>query len=639
MTEPGTADDRSEVLVDRFDGLVLLRSSPDALPGPEDITELTAGLSAGRRDPAEATVVVAVADAVPEPLWARLDETLGALRHDGTTTVRLVLGGAGAESGEGPALAQEFADAWGISVVAAEGSTMIVPGGSLFVPNPPGTALGWRLFTPGTEPEPLGPRCPAPAWQAAVARLPAATLTGCVVEQIPAGVMVYPANARPPHAGDLCHAVPVHPEHPVVLVGAAGPGDGAEVPSDDIAALYAALPGAVRGRLRLAPGDHRDLFGTAQDIADALDIEVELLTGLPLLVGTGADGESRDEAWPVVLGPDGRPGWRSYAASVVCRPDSGAGPRPEPRLLRWRPPLPGHEGPGEGAGDGPAGLVPLVPGWAVGVTRSGFGIVPEGGQLPVAGRPVAADQVAVDLDLPGGTPLDESFFLALSHLLSGLGPEVRDLVTLHIPALHAKDARRLRRIAVRYGVRATWSEAAVVPEASGAEPVALSAVDAPEGGGPSAGHGDPVGRIAQAAEAGGHDTAAALATALRRRAHGPRHDAPDVWLRIRQLRARVSAVAGQQAVAAELHRDVALSLLELRGPRDPEVWQEVIDADTCLRAVTDSEEARRLAPSILDLLRRIPGSDHRLRVTERYLVQLGETVPAPGSPNGDAPGP
>ncbi|MEU9407504.1 hypothetical protein AB0E08_17745 [Streptomyces sp. NPDC048281] len=726
---------------DEFDGLVLLRSTADALPGPEEVDELaraaraTGASGAGREDSpdAMATVVVAIEETVPASLWTRLDETLGTLRARGVTTVRLVLGGAGARPPDGtPAVAQEIADAWGIDVLAADGATMIVPGGSLFVPEHAPTDSGWWRFRPDAQPEPLGRRHPAPIWQPALARLPAATLSGCVVEQIPAGLLVRPADTPPP-LDDLHHAVPADPEHPVLLIAG-------EVPSDDLAVLYAALPGAVRDRVRLAPGDHRDLLPTAQELADLLDIQVELLTGLPLLVGSDGDVDP-GEALPALLHPDGRPGWQPYATAVLCRPAPAA-----PRLLRWRPPVPQPEP----LDPGDSGTVLLADGWAVHVTRAGFALGPRTPRPALAARPAAADQIAVELALEPGEPVPGSFADALSGVLAGLAPESRELVTLHAPPLPLEEARRLRRIAVRQGMRAVCP-VAEEPQAQESAPAAPATQEplpglpqrprtpaaGPAADGPAAETDVSVPASAVTAEAPGLAAALdLLVPAARPVADGPAAET-DVWVsasasasaatatataeapdlqaaldllvpssslatgtatasdvvasasqppavdlaapapapaepvgteslpatrvaevrdapateprtpsahddasglspQLRQLRARIATQRGRHAAAAELHRDVALRLLESRGPGDAEARQEVIDADTSLRAVTDVAEARRLAPSILDLLRSIPDSEHLLTVTERHIARL-DVRTAATAPSGPPP--
>ncbi|BFV56012.1 hypothetical protein KCMC57_up11160 [Kitasatospora sp. CMC57] len=132
-----------------------------------------------------------------------------------------------------------------------------------------------------------------------------------------------------------------------------------------------------------------------------------------------------------------------------------------------------------------------------------------------------------------------------------------------------------------------------------------------------------IGRIVRSAEAGEHDTAAELALALEESAvaaHGP--VAAEV-LQVRQVRAHIARLAGRPAQAAEVYREVALTLLRSRGVDDPETQQAATNAEACWRAVTDRAEALRMAPEIIELRAHLPGPDGRkLRAAERHLKQL-----------------
>ncbi|GAA1167694.1 hypothetical protein F4556_001139 [Kitasatospora gansuensis] len=132
-----------------------------------------------------------------------------------------------------------------------------------------------------------------------------------------------------------------------------------------------------------------------------------------------------------------------------------------------------------------------------------------------------------------------------------------------------------------------------------------------------------IGRIVRSAEAGEHDTAAELALALEESAvaaHGP--VAAEV-LQVRQVRAHIARLAGRPAQAAEVYREVALTLLRSRGADDPETQQAATNAEACWRAVQDRTEAIRMAPEIIELRAHLPGPDGRkLRAAERHLKQL-----------------
>ena len=622
--QPGSTSGEFDppVLVDEYDGLTLLRPTEQAVPGPADVAELARalGAEAGRT---VATVVVGVDGPVPPALWTRLGDVLDALLESGTTTVRLVISGAGGGDADRPALAQRIADVWGLSVIAPEGTALLVPGGSLFVPDPPEPTGGWRLFQPGTESTPLGARHPAPAWQSAFAALPVRTTGGFAVRPIPAGVLLQPPGTRPPAPGALCYAVPVDAGRPTVLVGVPGPGGGARIGADDLAAVFAALPSAARSLVRVAPGAVGDLLPTAQQVTDALDIEVEVLTGSPLAVPSAVPSEGGAVPGAVLVDDAGRPTWRPYVEAVVCRPGSsggdGEGEDVGPRLLRWRSPVPDGE-------QRDAGVVRLSERWQVTVTRAGLALGAVGQHMPLAGRPVLADQLAVEIG-PSDEPLDESGWTALSHVLDYLDAEAREHAVVYTPERSAEECRALRRLTVQHGVRMMWPQTAgadpeALPEPVGERPPAPPDPEAPAPDGFSL-YRERITGIVQAANAGRYEDATVLATALEREAfvaHGAEHPTS---LQIRQIRAHVMRLAGHNALAADLYRRVAFSLLVTAGLDSIDAEQAAANADACWRDIGDIALALRIAPSVIALRQKVPGPDGRwLRAAERYRAQL-----------------
>ncbi|GAA4496915.1 hypothetical protein GCM10023191_039630 [Actinoallomurus oryzae] len=435
----GRAKGRPAVVVDEYDNLIMLRSSADTSPRPEGMAELARFLSGGD-DAQKVFTVVVGADG---ELWTRLGAVLDSLRDRGVETVRLALSGAGASRSGRPAIAQRIADAWGIKVIAPDAGVLIVPGGSLFALGGGAPDRGWRWFMPGAEPTPLGPRSPAPPWQPELARLPGRTAGGYIVEQVPAGILVRSAKAPATRAGDLCYAVPVDGEHPTVLVDASESRGEPDVTADDIAALLAALPDSTRTTVRLAPCGPRDLLSVAQDTAEILGAEVEVLTGLPLVIGTDAEPDVR----PVLIGADAEPTWAPFVEAVACRPYDADGRVVEPRLVRWRSPM-------SGVRRTEPAPVPLSDRWQVCVTRAGLSVGPRGEQPAVAERPVSPEQLAVELNLRGA-PADDALFADLSRLLSEIGTGVRDFVTLHrvLPSRQPEgEDFRLLRLAIDHGV-------------------------------------------------------------------------------------------------------------------------------------------------------------------------------------------
>ncbi|MEU9380399.1 hypothetical protein AB0D38_05070 [Streptomyces sp. NPDC048279] len=430
----------SPLRVDTVEGVVLIRSG-DGPPSADEVEEL--GRALPSTDGVSTVVVGADGNSSPE-LWSRLGQALDSLCEEGVSTVRLVMSCAGADLPDQPATAQQIADAWGLEVIAPEGAGLIVPGGSLFTFGSAATpTCGWRRFTPDAEPRALGARSPEPSWQEELERLPRRSTGGCVVEQIPAGVLVRPARARDPLPGDPCYAVPMDTDRPTLLVGT--PGAEAAIPSRDLADLLTALPAATRSAIRLAPGDHRDLLPVAQDVADLLGSEVEVLTATPLAADCGSTAPDAPGR-PVLLGVDGTPRWRPYVEAVVCQPcaDPDGALAPAPRLLRWHPPFPGY-------GNAEPGTVHLSDRWQVSVTRAGLAVVPRGRSVPLAGQPVRADRMLIDIGC-AGEPLDDSILSDLSRLLFDLDTDTREQAVLRVLGSFLDGGRRLRRLAVRHGV-------------------------------------------------------------------------------------------------------------------------------------------------------------------------------------------
>ncbi|GAB3976047.1 hypothetical protein GCM10029978_061780 [Actinoallomurus acanthiterrae] len=435
------AKSRAAVVVDEYDGLILLRSSPNATPRREDVAELARALAGVD----ECFTLVVGADDVGGELWARLGTVLDSLRAKGVTAVRLVLSGAGARRAGRPALAQRIADAWGIEVIAPDAGVLILPGGSLFALGADVPGHGWRSFTPGAEPRLLGPRSPVPAWQSALARLPGRTAGGYIVEQVPAGVLVRSAREPRDWAANLCYSVPVDGERLTVLVGAPRLSGDAELRAEELASLLAALPATTRSSVRLAPCGPIDLLSVVQDTAEILGAELETWTGLPLVVGS----ETEPVVRPVLIGADAEPTWAPFVETVACRPygaDGTDGPA-APRLLRWRSPLSG----GVQTDDG---VIRLSDRWQVAVTMSGLTVGPHDGPPALAGRPVTPEQLAIEVNLRGA-PADDALFAGLSSVLSDLDADVREFVALHRvaqPEGPDDDGFRLLRLAIEHNV-------------------------------------------------------------------------------------------------------------------------------------------------------------------------------------------
>ncbi|WP_407111217.1 hypothetical protein ACE1N8_25030 [Streptomyces sp. DSM 116494] len=427
--------------VEDVDGVLLVRSVEDD-SFPLDVVAEVAG-AVGREEDV-VTVIVGSAAGGGAPgadHWARLGALLDSLRARGTDRVRLVMSGAGEDRPDRPAVARRIADAWELEVTAPDGAVLITPGGALFVHGDSRSGCAWWRFAPGEEPRKAGRRAPAPDWEEALDAVPARTSGGSVVDRVPAGVVIRPAEAPGPAPDDLCFSVPVDFERLTVLVGAPQAED---VAADEVAAVLAGLPEAERARARLAPGGRRDVLRLGQSVADLLGIEVEVLTGLPLLDDHAPPGTPPR---PTLVGLDGRPSWRPFVSSVVCGPVGSEGRAPVPRPVGIHPPdwiLGGSE----------RGTVRLTDRWQATVTRAGLALwAPDGPRPGPLGPAVDPEVCAIELGMPG-QQLDGSLLPALSHLVRGLGTDVRSRTTLLVRGRLLAGDGPLRRLAAEHGIPA-----------------------------------------------------------------------------------------------------------------------------------------------------------------------------------------
>lgn len=434
-TRTGSVD--VPVLAEEHHGLWLLWSSLDDTFTPADIGSLGRDMPSGE---GVVTLVAAAPTMAVTAFWPRLSEVLDRLCASGTTAVRLVMAEAGREYPERPALARRIADSWGVTVDAPVGTVMMVPGGSLFIPIASGSRDGWRRFFPRAKPAVLGPRSPVPPWQGALSDVPTSTAGGCVVEQLPAGLIVRPAEARAPRPGDLYYSVPMDPRRPTIVVGVAG---GEDVSVAEVVSVLAAMPESVRSGVQLAPGGLQDLLRLGQGVADQLGAEVEVSTGLPLVAAGRQNAHITRSA---LIGRDGTPSWLPFVDAVVCRPSLGAEHAPSPRLLRWSPPVPGP-------GRLEDGVVRLDERWQVAVTRAGLWVsARDAVPLPHRAREVSAEGPAIEVGVPG-VQLDDSLWPVLSQLLVALDPGLRACATLYVHGTCSDGGSGLRGLAARHGLR------------------------------------------------------------------------------------------------------------------------------------------------------------------------------------------
>ncbi|MDN3271155.1 hypothetical protein [Streptomyces sp. MA15] len=485
--------------VEDVDGVLLVRSVEDD-SFPLDVVAEVAG-AVGREQDVVTVIVGSAGGGGPDAdHWARLGTLLDSLRARGTERVRLVMSGAGDDRPDRPSVARRIADAWELEVTAPDGAVLITPGGALFVHGDSGPGRAWWRFAPGAEPRKAGRRAPAPVWEEALDGVPVRTAGGCVVDRVPAGVVIRPAGAPGPAPDALCFSVPVDFERLTVLVGAPQAED---VAADEVAAVLSGLPEAERARTRIAPGGRRDLLRLGQSVADLLGAEVEVLTGLPLLDDHAPPGTPPR---PTLVGLDGRPSWRPFVSSVVCGPVDSEGRAPVPRPVEIHPPdwiLGGDE----------RGTVRLTDRWQATVTRAGLALWTPGGPRPgPLGPPVDPEVCVIELGMPG-QPLDDSLLPALSRLVRGLGTDVRSRTTLLVRGRLLAGDGALRRLAAEHGIPGIRYVTAGRPSPPGRVPPPGRAAQGP---GPAVGPGRAVPTVAH-----GPGTAAAPPAAEAGRAVPP----------------------------------------------------------------------------------------------------------------------
>ncbi|MFE1852198.1 hypothetical protein [Streptomyces sp. NPDC059489] len=407
------------------------------------------------------TVHTIVVGTENEQVWAGLAEVLDGLRLDDDTGVLLVMSHAATGRGGRPPAARRVAERWRVRVTAPDGLALLVPGGSLFVPQDPPVPVGaapeavhtadglsgsgWWRFAPGrSEPEPVGRQLPEPSWQTEADTLCAGSIGRTVAHRIPAGVLVRPKDAPPPRPDDLSFAVPVSQTRMVMLVGAAE--DEVEVSPRDVVDLLTVLSPGVRSTVLLAPGRNIDLLPAGQRAADTFNAEVEVLTGMPVMAEEPVLGGNGHRVRTVLLGKDGAPTWQPFVEAVACRPAADGRAEP-PRLLRWQPPLPG-------LGPAQAGVIRLSDQWQVAIVRSGLRIIRTSDAPDVlAERQVDADEPTIELGLPG-RPLGGAVLPLLDRLLAAVAPEMRERAVLYVYGeCGAEQMRELSRMMAAHGIR------------------------------------------------------------------------------------------------------------------------------------------------------------------------------------------
>ncbi|MFJ7279269.1 hypothetical protein [Kitasatospora sp. NPDC098663] len=228
---------------------------------------------------------------------------------------------------------------------------------------------------------------------------------------------------------------------------------------------------------------------------------------------------------------------------------------------------------------------------------------------------------------PGQTPADAGT----------LTPEPQDAVPTQAPPVDEAPADAAPTAEAADDTAPTDDEAPADAVPADEVPADAVPVDAPVSGQPRADYREAIGRIVRSADAGEHEAATELAFALELEAIAEHGAVSEPVLQVRQVRAHVCRLAGRPAEAADIYREVALTLLGSQGPDHPETQQAATNAEACWRSVPDRAAALRIAPEIIELRAYLPGPDGRkLRAAERYLAQLA-AAPEPAATPASAP--
>jgi hypothetical protein len=179
----------------------------------------------------------------------------------------------------------------GRTVVAHQGSVMIVPGGGLYVPPGERGGAGWLRFEPGNAAVAHSRRFPRPGWDCEPFAEPHPLGPDATAEPLPAGVWIRSAGDSPDvdaFRSWLLGGMSPDPLLPRVVLGY--PGSPAP-PIEAVADFWRSLPGALRPAVRFAGfgGTDEGPGSYGQQLADALDAPVVLGNGVQL-AGPSANG-------------------------------------------------------------------------------------------------------------------------------------------------------------------------------------------------------------------------------------------------------------------------------------------------------------------------------------------------------------
>ncbi|MFF4903037.1 hypothetical protein [Streptomyces sp. NPDC001068] len=414
---------------------------------PLGLTRLADRLGPTRPNEAVVLVGAPVGEDGAEELCRLLTPVLDASPDTRPRLLTLVMSEGADEAGGRPSAARLICERWGYDVLAPAGPALVTADGALFSPGPTHASGGWWHFSPGSLARHVSSHLPVPAWETATRRVGRQTVAGHVVEPVAAGLAVRPVGPASPAVQARLQAVPPERDRPQLILTSP------EIPAAAVAVVMAALPEDVRGSLRLVSLAGRPVSRTAQEAADLLGCDVQVMVGAPvrrtvdLADGAPAADAATDQ---YLLDSAGRPAWRPFAQTVV-HASATARDGGSVRVTQWRVP------PVLCEGNGPDALA-LGRHWKAAVTPAGLWIGPRAAEPPLLAvtRPVRADSVALDIGVPhqvlDDTPWD-SLWPELDTLLTQLEPEVCMRAVIHVHGfLGAEPRRRLLELTLRHGL-------------------------------------------------------------------------------------------------------------------------------------------------------------------------------------------
>jgi hypothetical protein len=255
-------------------------------------------------DPQHQLVIVDLTTRSPQDqVWEMVARSLD--RKQGS--FRLVLGPGSRE--ESRAVAQRLADRLERTVVVPDGTAVPSAGGGLFIP--PRQGLGWMRYQPGQPAVPDSRRFPKPRWESAVSSVPKPTSAFTIAEPLPGGMWLHANREDPGHALHRRFLIDQMVGQENLLTVVLGTPGSSPVPMGDIASFWQTLPASGRPLVLFVPyGPVAVPRGSTlgQSLADMLDFQVTLLTGLP---ATAAPSGQLPQT--TTIRRDGSLGWRPFA--------------------------------------------------------------------------------------------------------------------------------------------------------------------------------------------------------------------------------------------------------------------------------------------------------------------------------------